>query len=87
MLAAPDVPLFASVKTQHLALRQLVREGRRSAKLEPSGPHPPLDMPAWESRLTDEEIDTILAYLLSLSEAHHASLADPASSTRKGEVQ
>lgn len=83
--AAAAVPLFTSVKTQHLALRQLVREGRRSAKLEPSGPRPPLDMPAWESRLTDEEIDTILAYLLSLSEAHHASLADPVSSTRKGE--
>jgi mono/diheme cytochrome c family protein len=85
--AVPDVSLFTSVKTQYLALRQLVREGRRSAKLQPSGPRPPLDMPAWESRLTDEEIDKILAYLLSLSEADDGSLADPRSSTRKGEVQ
>lgn len=85
--AAPDVPLFTSVKTQYLALRQLVREGRRSAKLQPSGPRPPLDMPAWQSRLTDGEIDTILAYLLSPSEADDGSLADPRSSTLQGEVQ
>jgi hypothetical protein len=84
---APDVPLFTSVKTQYLALRQLVREGRRSAKLQPSGPRPPLDMPAWESRLTDEEIDKVLAYLLSLSESDDGSLAVPVSSIRKGEVQ
>jgi mono/diheme cytochrome c family protein len=84
---APDVPLFTSVKTQYLALRQLVREGRRSAKLQPSGPRPPLDMPAWESRLTDEEIDKVLAYLLSLSESDDRSLAVPVSSIRKGEVQ
>jgi mono/diheme cytochrome c family protein len=85
--AAPDIPLFTSVKTQYVTLRQLVREGRRSAKLQPSGPRPPLDMPAWESRLTDEEIDKILAYLLSLSEPDYGSLADPRSSPRKGEVQ
>ncbi len=84
---APDVPLFTSVRTQYVALRQLVREGRRSAKLQPSGPRPPLDMPAWESRLTDEEIDKLLAYLLSLSESDDGSLAAPLSSIRKGEVQ
>jgi mono/diheme cytochrome c family protein len=44
-------------------------------------------MPAWESRLTDEEIDTVLAYLLSLSELDPGSLAAPVSSTQKGEVQ
>jgi mono/diheme cytochrome c family protein len=83
--AAPEVPLSTSVKTQYLALRQLVREGRRSAKLQPSGPRPPLDMPAWESRLADAEIDKILSYLLSLSEADHGSLADPRSFIPEGE--
>lgn len=56
-------------------------------ELQPSGPRRPLDMPAWQSRLTDQEIDTILAYLLSLSESEDGSLADPRSFTRKGEVQ
>ena len=85
--AAPHVPLFTSVRTQYLALRQLVREGRRSAKLDPSGPRPPLDMPAWESRLSNEEIDGILAYLLSRSETDDPSLVNPHSSIREGEVQ
>ncbi len=62
------VPLFPTVKTQYLAFRQTVREGRRSARLRQDGPRPPLDMPAWRSRLSDDEIDQILAYLLSLSE-------------------
>ncbi len=85
--SAPEVPLFARVKTQYLALRQLVREGRRSAKLQPVGPRPPLDMPAWESRLTDDEIDEILAYLLNRGEAPGGPLADPSSSSRKGEIR
>lgn len=82
----PSVPLFGSVKRQYLAYRQLVREGRRSAKLELAGPRPPLDMPSWQSRLTDAEIDSILAYLISLSETSSGS-PHPPSSARKGEVR
>jgi mono/diheme cytochrome c family protein len=72
---APTVPLFSTVKGQYLATRQLVREGRRSARLGPTGPRPPLDMPAWGARLSDPEIDAILAYLLTLGEAASAEPA------------
>ena len=83
---APSVPLFRAVKAQYLSFRQLIREGRRSSKLDPAGPRPPLDMPAWQSRLSDAEIDGILAYLLSLTAAHTAPPI-PHSSIREGEAR
>lgn len=84
---APRVPLFPAVRTQYLALRQLVREGRRSTKLDHSGPRPPLDMPAWESRLTSQEIDEVLSYVLSRSETPDRPAVNPYSSIREGDVQ
>jgi hypothetical protein len=60
----PEVPLFSLVREQYLATRRLVGEGRRSAKLDLSGPRPPLDMPAWGARLSHADIDAILTYLL-----------------------
>jgi mono/diheme cytochrome c family protein len=80
---APAVPLFFIVKTQFLATRRLLGDGRRSAKLDPAGPRPPLDMPAWGARLSDVEIDAILAYLLTLN-GGGGDGADPPSSL-KGE--
>ena len=68
---APRVPLFPVVKRQYLATLSLVREGRRSSRLDPAGPRPPLDMPAWGARLRDEDIEAILTYLLT----HDASAA------------
>lgn len=65
--SAPEVPLFPVVRTQYLATRDLVANGRRSVPLDPTGPRPPLDMPAWGARLTDREIDAILSYLLTLN--------------------
>ncbi len=85
--AAPRVPLFTAVRTQHLALRRLVREGRQSTRLDPSGLRPPLDMPAWGSRLTDEEVDEILSYLISQGATADRPAVDAHSSIREGEVQ
>ncbi len=61
---APDVPLFSEVRKQYLATRRLIEVGRRSTKLDPYGPVPPLDMPAWAARLRPADIDAILTYLL-----------------------
>lgn len=69
----PEVPLFSVVRQQYLATRRLVSEGRRSTKLDPSGPVPPLDMPAWGARLAPADIDAILSYLL-----HPRARAEPA---------
>ena len=62
---APEVPLFPVVKRQYLATLSLVRGGRRSSRLDPAGPRPPLDMPAWGARLTDRDVEAILTYLLT----------------------
>jgi hypothetical protein len=60
------VPLFPVVRQQFEAMRELVRNGRQAVQLDPEGPSPPLDMPAWHPRLADREIDEILVYLLTL---------------------
>jgi len=83
---AAGIPLYTSLKTQYLAYRQLIQDGRCSAKLEAAGPRPPLDMPAWRSRLTGREIDLILAYVLDLSD-EGGPPARPAAVVSKGEVQ
>ena len=87
MQAAHEIPLLPTVRTQYLTYRQLVREGRRSAKLEPLGPRPPLDMPAWGARLTDQQVDSILSYLLSRPEVEGRSTPQPHSSIAEGDVQ
>ena len=71
---APAVPLFPVVKRQYLATRELVRDGRRSSRLDVEGPRPPLDMPAWGARLSTDEIDAILAYLLTLGRGKTAAV-------------
>jgi len=79
---APAVPLFSLVKAQYLATYHLVRDGRRSSKLDPAGHHPPLDMPAWGARLSDDELNAILAYLLTLDGGAGDGASPP---HRKGE--
>jgi mono/diheme cytochrome c family protein len=61
----PPVPLYGSVLTQYRAVRKVIREGRKTVPMDPDGPIPPLDMLAWKHRLSDDDIDAILAYLLT----------------------
>jgi mono/diheme cytochrome c family protein len=86
--APPGLPLYRTVKTQYLATRHLVRDGRPSTKLDAGGPRPALDMPAWGTRLTDSEIDAVLAYLLGLGgpEARAAAISVPSPNHSKGDV-
>lgn len=84
----PEVPLFAMVGRQYLATRELVRDGRRSSRLDPSGTRPPLDMPAWGARLSDAEIDAVLEYLLTLGGEPVAAVAtDPAPHPTEGDLR
>ncbi|OGX40268.1 MAG: hypothetical protein A3C53_06905 [Omnitrophica WOR_2 bacterium RIFCSPHIGHO2_02_FULL_68_15] len=47
-------------------LKQLIRAGRYPTKADPRGPTPPLWMPTWKDKLSDEELDAVTAYLVSL---------------------
>lgn len=85
--AGAAVPLFPIVKRQYLATRELVRGGRRASPLDPAGPRPPLDMPAWGARLTDADIDAVLAYLLTLGDDEAAAPAVAADThSRQGDT-
>jgi len=82
---APEIPLYAVVKKQYLATHQLVASGRFAAPMDPTSLPPPLEMPAWGARLTGRDIDSVLAYLLTLSQDRAAiTAADPGSRTVEG---
>ena len=61
-----DIRGFAIVRTRIENARQIVRQGRYSAKLDPDGPEPPLQMPAWQYLIEEREIDALLGYFISL---------------------
>ena len=62
----PDVPRFILVLTQYNAAKALILKGKSCAKRDKAGPEPPLQMPSWRELLTDKDVDSIIAYLLTL---------------------
>ena len=54
------------VLTQYNAARDLITRGKYCAKGDKTGPEPPLQMPSWREVLTDHDVDSIIAYLLTL---------------------
>ena len=61
-----DVSAFPVVCTRFENAKEIVRTGRFTAKANPLGPQPPLQMPAWEHLLNEREIDALLVYFVSL---------------------
>jgi mono/diheme cytochrome c family protein len=64
----PDIPLFNLVLTQYYAAKDLIKNGKHCAKADAEGPEPPLQMLSWQALLTDRDIDSIIAYLITLYE-------------------
>jgi|GEM_PF-779947 len=62
----PEIARLPVVRTRYLNAKEIVRTGRYTAKLDPAGPEPPLQMPAWQFLLGEREIDSLLAYFISL---------------------
>lgn len=62
----PEIRGFPVVRARFENAREIVRRGRYSGKLDPHGPEPPLQMPAWQYLVSDREIDALLAYFVSL---------------------
>jgi mono/diheme cytochrome c family protein/plastocyanin len=47
-------------------IKKTIREGKNPLKEDPNGPEPPLAMPAWGEKLSDKEIEELIAYIISL---------------------
>ncbi len=63
---APPVRRFNVVLAKYKTIRDVIKKGNPAGKKDPEGPAPPLEMPAWETRLSEHDIDAIIEYLLSL---------------------
>jgi len=62
----PEIERLPIVLTRFANAEEIIRTGRYSAKLEPGGPEPPLQMPAWKYLVEEKEIDALLVYFVSL---------------------
>lgn len=62
----PDVGGRRIVKARLDAALSLILDGKNAAKADRSGPEPPLQMPAWKTRLTEWQALAILGYFVSL---------------------
>ncbi len=65
-LSSPPFPNYALVLTRYRMAYDLIRLGKPSAKLDPAGPEPPLVMPSWGNILSHRDINSLLAYFISL---------------------
>ncbi len=55
------------VLAQYNAIRQVILNGNPSGKADPEGPAP-FNMPSWRKSLTEDEVDSLIAYLVSIYE-------------------
>lgn len=62
----PEISRFPVVRARYENAKQIIRTGRYSSKLDPEGPEPPLQMPAWQYLVEERESDALLAYFVSL---------------------
>lgn len=60
-----DVPRAAAVVSQYKNIKNVILAGNPAGKRDKDGPKP-LDMPAWRDKLTEKQIDDIIAYLISV---------------------
>ena len=61
-----DIPQFRISLVQYNAAKELIRIGKHCAKLDENLAEPPLQMPSWDVWLPDNDIDAVIAYLLTL---------------------
>lgn len=68
-----EVPPLLHVKAYYADhvedLKHLIRDGRQpTPRAQPNRPNPFLYMPAWKDRISDEDLEALIAYLFTLSE-------------------
>jgi len=62
----PEISSYPVVRARFDTAKQIIRGGRYSSKVDPEGPEPPLQMPAWQYLVEEREIDALLMYFVSL---------------------
>lgn len=60
------ITAFPVVRARWQNFREIIRTGRYTSKRDPDGAEPPLQMPAWQFLLEEEEIDALLTWFVSL---------------------
>lgn len=80
-----EIPSLMYVKAYYgddvESLKRLIRNGRQPVpRADPTRPAPSLYMPAWKGRLTEDELDALVAYLFSLADRLSASSSASGSS-------
>lgn len=75
----PDISRYRLVMSRFNAAVNLIQNGKNAARLDPAGPEPPLQMPAWARKLSRKQIYAIMGYFISLMpEAEAEDENDPA---------
>lgn len=71
MDAGEEVPplIYVSEGFTREELKETIRDGKFPARAGAGHPSPPLWMPSWKQKLSDEEIDSLVDYLISLKPA------------------
>lgn len=80
----PDIARYHLVLARFNAAVELIKNGKQAARLDMTGPEPPLHMPAWKDKLNCRQINAIIGYFISLSanREDHAEANDAGSNTR-----
>jgi len=63
----PDIARYRLVMARFKAAVELIKKGKQAARLDMAGPEPPLQMPAWQDKLSRRQIHAIMAYFISLA--------------------
>lgn len=63
---SPPFPDYARFVAQYGAVVGVIEHGATAAKQDLNGITPPLQMPSWRDRLSDEDIRALIAYLIEL---------------------
>ena len=64
--SAPPFPDYPRFVAQYGAVVGVIKNGAPAAKKDPAGITPPLQMPGWADRLSDDDIGALVAYLIEL---------------------
>lgn len=63
----PDITRYPLVMARFKAAVDLIEKGKQAARLDMSGPDPPLHMPAWRNKLSPRQIHAIIGYFVSMA--------------------